>query len=194
MSAKDEVGESRAHVVYNGSASRINEIRFQLYLVSEYDSGEGLPYAPVDWPNAGDKWGWRTGKRVTSLDGYICGHVYHIYCALRAYMAGTVGESINLDAQYLCRYCDSRMDLVPHALKLLNTCTYVASRADIGKISNFDICIMRGSPKRSGKELLHHIESIKAKTKGVCIQDASKKDSCVDSIGNFYALLSSCFC
>ncbi|KAH0634896.1 hypothetical protein KY284_037682 [Solanum tuberosum] len=185
MSSKDEVGESRAHVVYNGSASRINEIGLQLYLVSEYDYGEGLPYAPTDWPNAGDEWGWRTGKRVTSLEAYICGHVSHIYCALRAYMAGTVGESINLDAQYLCQYCDSRMDFVPHALKLLNTCTYVASRADIEKISNFDICMMRGSPKRSGKELLYRIQSIKAKMKGVCIQDASKNDSCVDSNVNY---------
>jgi len=66
MSSKEEVGESRAHVVYNGSAYRINEIGLQLYPVSEYDSGEGLPYAPVDWPYAGDKWGWRAGKRVTS--------------------------------------------------------------------------------------------------------------------------------
>uniref|UniRef100_M1CYL1 CDPK adapter protein 1 n=1 Tax=Solanum tuberosum TaxID=4113 RepID=M1CYL1_SOLTU len=313
MSAKGEVGESRARVVYNGSASRINEIGLQLYPVSEYDSGEGLPYAPVDWPYAGDKWGWRAGKRVTSsgtfrdrylylpkhfkdpkcgkknsfrskisvkkylqseypdmdinqffasfswmipskqspsskdmkerttslgtklqsllsdspiraitckagnkicssltaenpfpamlcdiccsepgfcrdcccilccktissdfdgynyiqceatIDGYICGHVSHVDCALRAYMAGTVGGSINLDTQYLCRYCDLRMDLVPHALKLLNTCTSVASRADIETILNVGICILRGSQKRSGKELLHRIESIKAK-------------------------------
>ncbi|KAH0636560.1 hypothetical protein KY290_036985 [Solanum tuberosum] len=319
MSANEEIGESRARIVYNGSASRINEIGLQLYPVSEYDSGEGLPYAPVDWPNAGDKWGWRVGKRVTSsgtfidrylylpkhfkapkggkknafrskisvkkylqteypgmdinqffasfswmipskqspsskdidfdsdmkerttssgtelqsllsdspiraitckvgnricssltlenpfpamlcdiccsdpgfcrdcccilccktitsdydvysyirceatIDGYICGHISHLDCALRAYMAGTVGGSINLDAQYLCRYCDSRMDLVPHALKLLNICTYVASRADIEKILNVGICILRDSQKRSGKELLHRIESIKAK-------------------------------
>ncbi|KAH0636577.1 hypothetical protein KY290_037003 [Solanum tuberosum] len=251
MSAKDEVGESHAYVVYNGSASRINEIGFQLYLVSEYDSGEGLPYAPLDdsfkvvaklkrlastdidfdsdmkerttssgtelqsllsdsliraitckagnkicsslttknpfpailcdicciEPGFGrdccgilycktissDYVGYSNIRCESTIDGYICGHVSHIYYALRAYMAGTVGESINLDAQYLCRYCDSRMDLVPHALKLLNTCTYVASRADIEKISNFDIYIMRGSPKRSGKELLHRIESIKAK-------------------------------
>uniref|UniRef100_A0A3Q7I459 Oberon-like PHD finger domain-containing protein n=1 Tax=Solanum lycopersicum TaxID=4081 RepID=A0A3Q7I459_SOLLC len=54
------------------------------------------------------------------VDGYICGHVSHLDCVLRAYMAGTVGGSINLDAQYLCRYCYSRMDLVPHVLKLLN--------------------------------------------------------------------------
>ncbi|WMV46951.1 hypothetical protein MTR67_040336 [Solanum verrucosum] len=160
MSAKEEVREGRAHVVYNGSASRINEIGLHIYLVSEYDSGEGIPYAPVDWPNAGDKWGWRAGKRVTSsgtfrdrylylpknfkapkggkknafriamlkssnydgynyilceatVDGYICGHVSHLDYALRAYMAGTVGGSINLDVQYLCRYYDSRMDSVP---------------------------------------------------------------------------------
>ncbi|XP_015168574.1 uncharacterized protein [Solanum tuberosum] len=77
-------------------------------------------------------------------------------------MAGIVGGSINLDAQYLCRYCDSRMDLVPHALKLLNTCTSVASRADIENILNVGICILRGSQKRSGKKLLHRIESMKA--------------------------------
>ncbi|KAH0633565.1 hypothetical protein KY284_036351 [Solanum tuberosum] len=222
----------------------INTVRdFQLNVcqvgVSEYDSGEGLPYAPVDWPYVGDNWGWRAGKRVTSSstfrDRYLylpkhfkdpkCGkknsfrskisvkkYLQSEYpdidvnqffasfswmipskqspsskvslvfaetvavsfaaklsvrtmmdCALRAYMAGTVGGSINLDAQYLCGYCDSRMDLVPHALKLLNTCTSVASRADIEKILNVGICILRGSQKRNGKELLHRIESIKAK-------------------------------
>ncbi|XP_049410423.1 uncharacterized protein LOC125873559 [Solanum stenotomum] len=340
MSSKEEVGESLALVVYNGSASRINETGLQLYLVSEYDSGEGLPYAPVDWPNVGDKWGWRTGKRATNsgtfkdrylyllerfqapkdgkknafrsktsvkkyvqsqypsmdidqffasfswmipskqspnskdigfdsdtkerttssgtkmqpllsdspfgaitckagnricrsltaenpltgtrfcdlccsepgfcgdcccilcsklitldydgysyirceatvVDGHICGHVSHLECALRGYMAGTVGGSINLDAEYLCRYCDSRTDLAPHALKLLNICTSVASYADIEKILNVGICILRGSQKSSAKELLHRIESINAKLmKGVSIQDAFKKEICVDS-------------
>lgn len=33
-------------------------------------SGEGLPYAPVDWPNPGDVWGWRVGKRVNSNGFY----------------------------------------------------------------------------------------------------------------------------
>jgi len=78
-------------------------------------------------------------------------------------MAGTVGGSINLDAVYLCRYCDSRTDLVPHALKLLNICTSVASYADIEKILNVGICILRGSQKSSAKELLHRIELINAK-------------------------------
>ncbi|XP_010322259.1 uncharacterized protein [Solanum lycopersicum] len=330
MSAKEEVEDSHAFVECNGSASVINETRLRVYPVSEYDSGEGLPYAPVDWPNVGDKWGWRAGKKATGLgtfkdrylylpkrfqalkdgkknvfrskisvkkylqseypdmdinqffasfswmipsrqsssskdvdfdsdmkertsssgtkmqplladspirvitckagnkicssltaespfletmlcniccsepgfcqdcccilcfkpisldydgyssirceattNGYICGHVSHVECALRAYMAGTVGGSINLDAEYLCRCCDSRTDLVAHALKLLNICTSIASYADIEKILNVGICVLRGSQKRSGKELLHRIESIKAKlTKGVRIQDA----------------------
>ncbi|KAK6786365.1 hypothetical protein RDI58_014890 [Solanum bulbocastanum] len=54
-SAKEEVGDSLALVVYNGSASTINETGLLLYPVSKYDSGEGLPYAPVDLPNVGDK-------------------------------------------------------------------------------------------------------------------------------------------
>ncbi|KAH0658582.1 hypothetical protein KY289_027330 [Solanum tuberosum] len=119
---------------------------------------------------------------ATVVDGHICGHVSHLECALRAYMAGTVGGSINLDAEYLCRYCDSRTDLVPHALKLLNICTSVASYADIEKILNVGICILRGSQKSSAKELLHRIELINAKLmKGVSIQDAFKKEICVDS-------------
>ncbi|XP_021897096.1 uncharacterized protein LOC110814074 isoform X4 [Carica papaya] len=28
--------------------------------------GDGLPYAPVDWPNPGDIWSWRVGKRISS--------------------------------------------------------------------------------------------------------------------------------
>ena len=72
-------------------------------------------------------------------------------------------EEASIWMQYLCRYCDSRMDLVPHALKLIKTCTSVASRAAIEKILNVGICILRGSQKRNGKELLHHIGSIKSK-------------------------------
>lgn len=100
---------------------------------------------------------------ATVVDGYICGHIAHVDCALRAYMAGTVGGSIDLDAEYFCRYCDSRTDLVSHALKLLNICTSVASSADIEKILNVGICILRGSQKRSAKQLLHRIESIMSK-------------------------------
>ena len=100
---------------------------------------------------------------ATVVSGHICGHVSHLKCALQDYMAGRVRGSINMYAEYLCRYCDSRMDLVPHASKLLNICTSIASYADIEKILNVGICVLRGSQKRSGKELLHRIESIKAK-------------------------------
>ncbi|KAG5600956.1 hypothetical protein H5410_032326 [Solanum commersonii] len=61
-------------------------------------------------------------------------------CAQQAYMAGIFGGSINLDP-YICKY--------------------VAFRADIEKIWNVSICILRGSQKNSRKELLHCIESIK---------------------------------
>ena len=106
--------------------------------------------------------GYNYVRCEATIGGYICGYVFHLDCSLRAYMAGKVGGSINLDAQYLCRYCDSRMDLVPHALKLIHTCTCISSPADIEKIFNVGICIFLGSQKRSGKELLHHIESINA--------------------------------
>ena len=32
--------------------------------------GEGLPYAPIDWPNPGDTWSWKVGKRVNSSGFY----------------------------------------------------------------------------------------------------------------------------
>ncbi|XP_031105653.1 uncharacterized protein LOC116010397 [Ipomoea triloba] len=45
------------------------------YPVSPGGSGEGLPYAPEDWPNLGDKWRWKVGKRVKgsgySKDRYL---------------------------------------------------------------------------------------------------------------------------
>ncbi|KAL3507883.1 hypothetical protein ACH5RR_033265 [Cinchona calisaya] len=38
--------------------------------VSLCSSGKGLPYAPVDWPNVGDIWGWRVGSRVKASGFY----------------------------------------------------------------------------------------------------------------------------
>ncbi|KAH0665933.1 hypothetical protein KY285_027139 [Solanum tuberosum] len=76
MSANEEVEESLALVVYNGNASTINEPGLQFYLVSEYDFGEGLPYAPMDWPNVGDKWGLRTGKRATNSGTFKDRYLY----------------------------------------------------------------------------------------------------------------------
>ncbi|XP_047269497.1 protein OBERON 2 [Capsicum annuum] len=124
---------------------------------------------------------------TTVIDGYLCGHIAHLNCALRCYLAGTVGGSIGLDAEFMCRYCDAKTDLVPHVAKLLNICTSVASRADMEKILNVGFCILRGSQKRSANQLLHRIESIKAKLEqGVCIEDVFKVEGCVDCTACFW--------
>uniref|UniRef100_A0A2C9W8H1 DUF7081 domain-containing protein n=1 Tax=Manihot esculenta TaxID=3983 RepID=A0A2C9W8H1_MANES len=41
-----------------------------LWPVLPGDSGEGLPYAPIDWPYPGDVWTWRVGRRFNS-SGYF---------------------------------------------------------------------------------------------------------------------------
>lgn len=92
-------------------------------------------------------------------EGRICGHVAHINCALRAYMAGTVGGSIGLDAEYYCRRCDARKDLVPHVNRFLEICKTVEYQGDVEKILNLGICVLRGSQRVDAKELLNCIES-----------------------------------
>ncbi|KAJ4722478.1 Protein OBERON 1 [Melia azedarach] len=37
--------------------------------VPPFYDGEGFPYAPTDWPNPGDTWGWKVGRRI-SASGY----------------------------------------------------------------------------------------------------------------------------
>ncbi|KAG7632200.1 hypothetical protein ISN44_As03g023510 [Arabidopsis suecica] len=41
----------------------------QLPAIPPVSTGQGLPYAPVDWPSPGDVWTWRVGRRVTAM-GY----------------------------------------------------------------------------------------------------------------------------
>ncbi|GLT78533.1 hypothetical protein SLA2020_500650 [Shorea laevis] len=107
-------------------------------------------------------------------DGLMCGHVAHVNCALRSYLAGTIGGSIGLDAEYYCRRCDSRTDLVSHVTTLLQTCQSIDSRDDIDKILSVGVCILRGSEKTNAKELLNHIES------------ALKKLKCGTSVGDIW--------
>ncbi|KAK0587278.1 hypothetical protein LWI29_020353 [Acer saccharum] len=38
--------------------------------VTPCEVGEGLPCAPMDWPNPGDNWGWRVGKRISNVGYY----------------------------------------------------------------------------------------------------------------------------
>lgn len=100
-------------------------------------------------------------------EAYICGHISHIDCALRCYLAGKVGGSIGLDAEYYCRRCDARTDLVPHVTRLVQTCESVYSRDDIEKILNVGISILRGSQKTSAKGLLNHIDLAFTKVKDI---------------------------
>ncbi|KAL2945339.1 Protein OBERON 2 [Bienertia sinuspersici] len=86
---------------------------------------------------------------------FICGHAAHINCALRAYMAGTVGGSVGLDTEYYCRRCDTRTDLTKHVTSLLKTCESVKSEDDIDKMLSVAACLLRGSQKKDSKRLLN---------------------------------------
>lgn len=44
------------------------------------ESGEGLPYAPENWPEPGDVWGWKTGRRATPTGIY---HDRYLYVPVR---------------------------------------------------------------------------------------------------------------
>lgn len=92
-------------------------------------------------------------------------------------MAGTVGGSINLDAEYYCRRCDSRTDLISHVGRLLEGCESIDSQDDIGKIFNVGICVLHGSKRTSAKQLLHHIELAMSKLKnGTHVEDIWKRE------------------
>ncbi|GAB4851076.1 hypothetical protein Ancab_030374 [Ancistrocladus abbreviatus] len=95
---------------------------------------------------------------ATVDDGLICGHVAHINCALRSYMAGTVGGSIGLDSEYYCRRCDTRTDLIQHVRRLLKKCESVEPKDDIEKMLKLGVCILRGSQKKDAKVLLNLVE------------------------------------
>lgn len=66
----DSPGESK------GSSCELAGSGLDLYPVSVYESGEGLPYAPEDWPNPGDKWSWKVGKRVAVSGNFLDRYLY----------------------------------------------------------------------------------------------------------------------
>ncbi|XP_074569086.1 uncharacterized protein LOC141825600 isoform X2 [Curcuma longa] len=88
---------------------------------------------------------------------YICGHVAHVECALRAYMAGTVGGSIGLDTEYYCRRCDNKINLIPFLTKLIKVCESLDSKEDIEKLLKLGFCILRGSKQPRAKSLQNRI-------------------------------------
>jgi hypothetical protein len=63
----DESNRSTPSTEENGSLLR---------LVLPDETGDGLPYAPENWPNPGDIWTWRVGKRVASTGHYLDRYLY----------------------------------------------------------------------------------------------------------------------
>uniref|UniRef100_A0A1D1Z156 Protein OBERON 1 n=1 Tax=Anthurium amnicola TaxID=1678845 RepID=A0A1D1Z156_9ARAE len=118
----------------------------------------------IDWAYGGYSF---IRCEATVDESFICAHVAHLDCALRTYMAGTVGGSIGLDVEYYCRRCDHKTDLISHVMRLLHTCESLDSRDDIEKILNLALCILRGSEQMRVKSLQNRIESVMAKLRGV---------------------------
>ncbi|XP_020595159.1 protein OBERON 1-like, partial [Phalaenopsis equestris] len=107
-----------------------------------------------------------------------CGHVAHIDCALRAYMAGTVGGSIGLDAEYYCRRCDNKTDLIQHVIKMMEICKSFDSPDDIEKVLNLGSCILFGSEKVRAKKLRYSIGTIVSKLNlGISLTDIWKAEN-----------------
>ncbi|OWM74276.1 hypothetical protein CDL15_Pgr008590 [Punica granatum] len=104
-------------------------------------------------------------EALTGEENSICGHIAHINCGLHTYMAGTVGGSIGLDAEYYCRRCDSRTELVSHVTKLLETCKSIYSRDELEKVLNLGLSILCGSQQTSAKLLMSSIYSALSKLK-----------------------------
>lgn len=60
----------------NGSMPGTRQSGLHLRPVAPEESGEGLPYAPVNWPNPGDIWTWRVGRRVANNGHYLDRYLY----------------------------------------------------------------------------------------------------------------------
>lgn len=54
----------------------INGKSLKLRPVSPEESGEGLPYAPINWPNPGDNWSWKVGRRIAITGHYLDRYLY----------------------------------------------------------------------------------------------------------------------
>lgn len=64
------------HDESDGSTPRTNENGFSIRRVRPDESGEGLPYAPINWPKSGDTWRWKVGKRVSGSGHFLDRYLY----------------------------------------------------------------------------------------------------------------------
>lgn len=70
-------------------SSRDEPFLLQLMPVRPLESGQGLPYAPVNWPNPGDTWRWKVGPRVNGQ-----GHFQDRYLYPPKYLPGLGTEML----------------------------------------------------------------------------------------------------
>lgn len=59
-----------------GESNRDVPLRLLLRPVRPMESGEGLPYAPENWPNPGDTWRWKVGPRVSGKGTFVDRYLY----------------------------------------------------------------------------------------------------------------------
>ncbi|KAK8936642.1 hypothetical protein KSP39_PZI012273 [Platanthera zijinensis] len=121
--------------------------------------------------------------RAIVEEDLICGHCAHIECALRSHMAGTVGGSIGLDAEYYCRRCDNKTDLIQHVVQFIETCESLDSSDDIEKILNLGSCILIGSGKIRAKNLRNCIAAITSKlNRGINLGEIWKAKNAISNL------------
>ncbi|QCD91842.1 Oberon [Vigna unguiculata] len=127
-----------------------------------------------------DYGGYSYVKCQVNAGNGICGHVTHVECALRCSLAGKVEESVVLDAEYHCRRCDGRTDMISHVNNLLQTCKSTDLHDQIVQILNLGSCLLRGSEKPAAKELLRRVELTISKLKFITnLEDIWKEDESV---------------
>ncbi|XP_010532556.1 PREDICTED: uncharacterized protein LOC104808552 [Tarenaya hassleriana] len=65
--AKENGNASADHSSFAHGTTDLN----QLPPIPPVSAGQGLPYAPVDFPEPGDTWSWRVGRRVSSTGIHV---------------------------------------------------------------------------------------------------------------------------
>jgi hypothetical protein len=80
------------------------EGKFLLRQVPPFNFGEGLPYAPIDWPNPGDNWSWGVGRRI-GRGGYYFDRFLYLPRSLRKHLGRRQGFRSKISVE---RYIKSK--------------------------------------------------------------------------------------
>lgn len=82
----------------SGSKAGLNRNGMVLTPVASGESGEGLPYAPIDWPNPGDIWRWKAGTRKSNT-GFMQDRYLYLPPRLQKTTQGKQGFASKLSLQ-----------------------------------------------------------------------------------------------